>query len=99
MAWLGRFEWDGRRSIIACSSKRVHLCCLAFALTWHAQQRIKLAQQAVNVERTRTALHGVQANSLEHKRGSSNSHLKRPPWSWAQKPLRLRALRQKCWRT
>lgn len=46
----------------------IGLCYLAFALTRHAQQRIKLAQQAMSVERIRSALHGVQASILEHKR-------------------------------
>jgi transposase len=44
----------------------IGLCYLAFALTRHAQQRIKLAQQAMSVERIRAALHGVQASILEH---------------------------------
>lgn len=44
----------------------IGLCYLAFALTRHAQQRIKLAQQAMSVERIRGALHGVQASILEH---------------------------------
>lgn len=44
----------------------IALCYLAFALTRHAQQRIKLAQQAMSVERIRAALHGVQASILEH---------------------------------
>lgn len=44
----------------------IGICYLAFALTRHAQQRIKLAQQAMSVERIRTALHGVQASILEH---------------------------------
>lgn len=46
----------------------IGLCYLAFALTRHAQQRIKLAQQAMSVERIRAALHSVQASILEHKR-------------------------------
>lgn len=46
----------------------IGLCYLAFALTRHAQQRIKLAQQAMSVERIRGALHGVQASILEHRR-------------------------------
>ena len=46
----------------------IGLCYLAFALTRHAQQRIKLAQQAMSVERIRAALHGVQASILEHTR-------------------------------
>ena len=44
----------------------IGLCYLPFALTRHAQQRIKLAQQAMSVERIRAALHGVQASILEH---------------------------------
>jgi transposase len=46
----------------------IGLCYLAFALTRHAQQRIKLAQEAMSVERIRQALHGVQASILEHKK-------------------------------
>lgn len=46
----------------------IGLCYLAFALTRHAQQRIKLAQEAMSVERIRAALHGVQASILEHKK-------------------------------
>jgi transposase len=45
----------------------IGLCYLAFALTRHAQQRIKLAQQAMSVERIRAVLHGVQASIVEHK--------------------------------
>jgi len=45
----------------------IGLCYLAFALTRHAQQRIKLAQSAMSVERIRAALHGVQASILQHK--------------------------------
>lgn len=45
----------------------IGLCYLAFALTRHAQQRIKLAQSAMSVERIRAVLHGVQASILEHK--------------------------------
>ena len=45
----------------------IAVCYLAFALTRHAQQRIKLAQQAMSVEQIRQALHGVQASILEHK--------------------------------
>ncbi len=45
----------------------IGLCYLAFALTRHAQQRIKLAQQAMSVERIRAVLHGVQASIVQHK--------------------------------
>jgi transposase len=45
----------------------IGLCYLAFALTRHAQQRIKLAQSAMSVERIRAVLHGVQASILQHK--------------------------------
>lgn len=59
------------RPIYHFKPERIHahigLCYLAFALTRHAQQRIKLAQQAMSVERIRSALHGVQASILEHK--------------------------------
>jgi len=44
----------------------IGLCYLAFSLTRHAQQRIKLAQEAMSVERIRDALTGVQASILEH---------------------------------
>ena len=44
----------------------IGLCYLAFSLTRHAQQRIKLAQEAMSVERIRDALMGVQASILEH---------------------------------
>lgn len=58
------------RPIYHFKPERIHahigLCYLAFALTRHAQQRIKLAQQAMSVERIRAALHGVQASILEH---------------------------------
>ena len=60
------------RPIYHFKPERIHahiaLCYLAFALTRHAQQRIKLAQEAMSVERIRAALHGVQASILEHKR-------------------------------
>lgn len=45
----------------------IGLCYLAFALTRHAQQRIKLAQSAMSVERIRAILHGVQASIVQHK--------------------------------
>lgn len=45
----------------------IGLCYLAFALTRHAQQRIKLAQEAMSVQRIRSALHGVQASIVQHK--------------------------------
>lgn len=45
----------------------IALCYLAFALTRHAQQRIKLAQGAMSVERMRAVLHGVQASIVQHK--------------------------------
>jgi Transposase DDE domain len=45
----------------------IGLCYLAFALTRHAQQRIKLAQTAMSLERIHAALHGVQASVLQHK--------------------------------
>lgn len=45
----------------------IGLCYLAFALTRHAQQRIKLAQSAMSVERIRAVLHGVQASIVQHK--------------------------------
>jgi transposase len=45
----------------------IGLCYLAFALTRHAQQRIKLAQSAMSLQRIRAALHGVQASIVQHK--------------------------------
>lgn len=45
----------------------IGLCYLAFALTRHAQQRIKLAQSAMSVQQIRAALHGVQASIVQHK--------------------------------
>lgn len=45
----------------------IGLCYLAFALTRHAQQRIKLAQSAMSVQRIRAVLHGVQASIVQHK--------------------------------
>ena len=45
----------------------IGLCYLAFALSRHAQQRIKLAQGAISLERIRAALHGVQASIVQHK--------------------------------
>ena len=42
----------------------IGLCYLAFALTRHAQQRIKLAQGAMSLERIRAVLHSVQASIL-----------------------------------
>lgn len=45
----------------------IGLCYLAFALARHAQQRIKLAQSAMSVERIRAVLHGVQASIVQHK--------------------------------
>lgn len=45
----------------------IGICYLAFALSRHAQQRIKLAQSAMSLERIRAALHGVQASIVQHK--------------------------------
>ena len=45
----------------------IGLCYLAFALSRHAQQRIKLAQGVMSLERIRAALHGVQASIVQHK--------------------------------
>jgi transposase len=45
----------------------IGLCYLAFALTRHAQQRIKLAQSQMSVQRIRAVLHGVQASIVQHK--------------------------------
>jgi transposase len=45
----------------------IGLCYLAFALTRHAQQRIKLAQESMSVHRIRHILHGVQASIVQHK--------------------------------
>lgn len=53
----------------------IGLCYLAFALTRHAQQRIKLAQQAMSVERIRAVLHGVQASIVQHKTSKAKYRL------------------------
>ena len=53
----------------------IGLCYLAFALTRHAQQRIKLAQQAMSVERIRATLHSVQASILKHKKTAAKYRL------------------------
>ena len=53
----------------------IGLCYLAFALTRHAQQRIKLAQQAMSVERIRATLHSVQASILQHKKTAAKYRL------------------------
>jgi transposase len=53
----------------------IGLCYLAFALTRHAQQRIKLAQQAMSAERIRAVLHGVQASVVEHKTSKAKYRL------------------------
>lgn len=64
----------------------IGICYLAFALTRHAQQRIKLAQQAMSVERIRAALHGVQASILEH----TKTHAKyRMPSVFSQDAARI----------
>jgi hypothetical protein len=48
-------------------ASHIGLCYLACALTRHALQRIKLAQQAMSIERIRSAPHGVQASIVHHK--------------------------------
>jgi transposase len=53
----------------------IGLCYLAFSLVRHAQQRIKLAQEAMSVERIREALHGVQASILEHNKTGARYRL------------------------
>ena len=53
----------------------IGLCYLAFALTRHAQQRIKLAQQAMSVERIRATRHGVQASILKYKKTAAKYRL------------------------
>jgi transposase len=53
----------------------IGICYMAFALTRHAQQRIKLAQQAMSVERIRQALYGVQASILVHKKTGAKYRL------------------------
>lgn len=64
----------------------IGICYLAFALARHAQQRIKLAQQAMSVERIRAALHGVQASILEH----TKTHAKyRMPSVFSQDAARI----------
>ena len=64
----------------------IALCYLAFALTRHAQQRIKLAQQAMSVERIRAALHGVQASILEHAKTKAKYRM---PSAFAQDAGRI----------
>lgn len=65
---------------------QIGICYLAFALTRHAQQRIKLAQQAMSVERIRAALHGVQGSMLEH----TKTHAKyRMPSVFSQDAARI----------
>ena len=64
----------------------IGICYLAFALARHAQQRIKLAQQAMSVERIRAALHSVQASILEH----TKTHAKyRMPSVFSQDAARI----------
>ena len=64
----------------------IGICYLAFALARHAQQRIKLAQQAMSVERISAALHGVQASILEH----TKTHAKyRMPSVFSQDAARI----------
>ena len=64
----------------------IGICYLAFALARHAQQRIKLAQKAMSVERIRAALHGVQASILEH----TKTHAKyRMPSVFSQDAARI----------
>ena len=64
----------------------IGLCYLAFALTRHAQQRIKLAQQAMSVERIRAALQGVQASILEHTKTKAKYRM---PSAFAQDAARI----------
>lgn len=64
----------------------IGLCYLAFALSRHAQQRIKLAQGAMSLERIRAALHGVQASIVQHK----TTHAKyRLPSAFSQEASRI----------
>jgi transposase len=64
----------------------IGLCYLAFALARHAQQRIKLAQQAMSVEQIREALHGVQASILQHKKTQAKYRL---PSAFSQDATRI----------
>ncbi len=64
----------------------IGICYLAFALTRHAQQRIKLAQQAMSVEQIRAALHGVQASIVEHTRTHARYRL---PSAFSQEAARI----------
>ena len=61
----------------------IALCCLAFALSRHAQQRIKLAQQAMSMERIRAALHGVQASTAAVQLDTSAMARTRSGARWA----------------
>jgi transposase len=64
----------------------IGLCYLAFALTRHAQQRIKLAQQPMSLERIRAALHSVQASILVHKKTKAKYRL---PSAFSQDAARI----------
>lgn len=64
----------------------IGLCYLAFALTRHAQQRIKLAQQAMSVERIRESLESVQASILRHKKTHAKYRL---PSAFSQDAARI----------
>ena len=64
----------------------IGICYLAFALIRHAQQRIKLAQQAMSTEDIRRALHSVQASVLEHKKTKAKYRL---PSAFSQDASRI----------
>lgn len=78
------------RPIYHFKPERIHahigLCYLAFALTRHAQQRIKLAQQPMSLERIRAALHSVQASILVHKKTKAKYRL---PSAFSQDAARI----------
>lgn len=64
----------------------IGLCYLAFALSRHAQQRIKLAQGAMSLQRIRAALHGVQASIVQHKTTQAKYRL---PSAFSQEASRI----------
>lgn len=64
----------------------IGLCYLAFALTRHAQQRIKLAQHAMSTERIRQTLHSVQASILIHTKTQAKYRL---PSAFSQDAARI----------
>ena len=60
----------------------IGLCCLAFALTHCAQERVKLAQEAMRLERIRAMLCSVPASIVQHK--TTKAKYPRPKRLWPQ---------------